>query len=453
VPVKTKIAVIGMGYVGIPCAALLADVEGNDVTGIQRRSPRSGWKIDLLNTGKSPIEGDEPGLAELLARVVKKETFRVTDDFSVISEMDVVLIDVQTPTDGTSHEPQYLSLKEVAREIGTYMKRGVLIVTESTVAPGTTEHVIRPILERKSGLTAGKDFSLAYSYERVMPGKLIEYIVNLPRIVGGIDPESERRAQTLYATIVKASIHTTDLLTAETTKTIENAYRDVNIAFANEMALICESLGIDVYEVQRLINTRSERMMHLPGAGVGGHCLPKDTWLLLYGLNNYGTKKVQTHFVQLARNINESMPGHLVDLLSESFAAKGRSYPDVKVVILGVAYLENSDDTRNTPAYAVVSRLAARGAEVIAHDPYVREFPEAELTRDFAQAVKGADAVVIITKHKDYYSLDLTSLKKAMRTPIIIDGRDVIDPNAARAAGFLYRGIGKGNGPYSDGKK
>ncbi len=440
-----KIAVVGMGYVGIPCAALLADVEGHDVTGIQRRSPRSGWKIDLLNSGKSPIEGDEPGLNELLAAVVRKGTFRVTDDFSVISQMDVVLIDVQTPTDGTDHAPQYLSLKEVAREVGTYMKPGVLVITESTVAPGTTENVIRPILERKSGLTAGKDFSLAYSYERVMPGKLVEYIVNLPRIVGGIDKESERRAQELYAKIVKASIHTTDVLTAETTKTIENAYRDVNIAFANEMALICESLGIDVYEVQRLINTRSERMMHFPGAGVGGHCLPKDTWLLLYGLNTYGTRKVQTHFVQLARSINESMPDHLVDLLSECLAAKGRNYPDVKVVVLGVAYLENSDDTRNTPAYAVVARLSARGAEVIAHDPYVREFPEAELTKDLIGAAEGADALVIVTKHKDYYGMDLVALKEVMRTGIIIDGRDVIDPQAARAAGFLYKGIGKGN--------
>jgi len=433
-----------MGYVGIPCAALLADVEGFDVTGIQRRSARSGWKLDVLNAGKSPIEGDEPGREELLARVVKKGSFRVTDDFSVIKEMDVVLIDVQTPTDGAGHEPQYLSLKEVAREIGTYLKRGTLIITESTVAPGTTEHVVRPIIERKSGLQAGKDFSLAYSYERVMPGKLIEYIVNLPRIVGGIDEESERRAHDLYASIVKAKIYTTDVLTAETTKTIENAYRDVNIAFSNEMALVCESLGINIYEVQRLINTRSERMMHYPGAGVGGHCLPKDTWLLLYGLNTYGTKKVQTHFVELARSINESMPGHLVGLLSECLESRGKELANAKVVILGVAYLEISDDTRNTPAYDVVARLTAYGADVIAHDPYVREFGQVELTRDLEAAARGADALVIVTKHKDYYTMDLTAIKKIMRDHIIIDGRDVIDQEAARAAGFIYRGIGKG---------
>jgi UDP-N-acetyl-D-mannosaminuronic acid dehydrogenase len=208
---STKIAVIGMGYVGIPAAALLADVPGFDVTGIQRRSQRSGWKIDVLNSGKSPIEGEEPGLDELIARIVKKGSFRVTDDFSVIREMDIVLIDVQTPTDGEDHQPAYLSLKEVSREVGEYLKSGALVIIESTVAPGTTQNVVMPLLERKSGLKAGEDFCLAYSYERVMPGKLIEYIQNLPRIVGGLDKESERRAVEMYKKIVKSEIHSTDI--------------------------------------------------------------------------------------------------------------------------------------------------------------------------------------------------------------------------------------------------
>jgi UDP-N-acetyl-D-mannosaminuronic acid dehydrogenase len=278
-----------------------------------------------------------------------------------------------------------------------------------------------------------------------MPGKLIDYIVNLPRIVGGIDEESERRAKDLYSKIVKAQIYTTDVLTAETSKTIENAYRDVNIAFSNEMALICESLGIDVFEVQRLINSRDERMMHYPGSGVGGHCLPKDTWLLLYGLEKYGKQGVTTHFVELARAINESMPKHLVNLLSQCLKEKGIKYPDAKVVVLGVAYLEDSDDTRNTPAYSLIGELSELQAKIIAHDPYVREFPEAELTRDLVGAAKDADALVLVTKHKEYYDIDLSKLKKIMKTPIIIDGRDVIDPEKAKGAGFLYKGVGKGN--------
>ena len=172
----TRIVVIGMGYVGIPCAALFADAPGFRVTGVQRRSERSGWKIDWLNAGKCPFEGEEPGLAELIHRVVvEKGTFRVTDDYSVCQTADVILIDVQTPVD-EDLVPRYESLLQVAREVGRHMRRGVLVVIESTVAPGTTQQVVQPILEQESGLKGGRDFYLAFSYERVMPGKLLEYI-------------------------------------------------------------------------------------------------------------------------------------------------------------------------------------------------------------------------------------------------------------------------------------
>ncbi|MDP8215208.1 MAG: nucleotide sugar dehydrogenase [Candidatus Euphemobacter frigidus] len=441
---NTKIAVIGMGYVGIPAAALLADVADFEVTGLQRRSKRSGWKIEVLNSGRCPFEGNEPGLDELIARVVEKGTFRVTDDYSVLKEMDIILLDVQTPTEGHDHQPRYESLKEVSARVGKYMKKGVLVITESTVAPGTTRHIVQPILESESGLKAGRDFSLAYSYERVMPGKLIEYIVNLPRIVGGIDKRSEERAVKMYSKIVKKKIYSTDVLTAETSKTMENAYRDVNIAFANEMAMIAEKLGVDIYEIQRLINSRSERNMHLPGAGVGGHCLPKDTWLLRYGLRKYWAPTMETEFVCLARKINDLMPLHLVELIQSALKEEGRELVSARVAILGVAYLEDSDDTRNTPAYSLIYELKSRGAEIIAHDPHVREFPEAELTRDLDEALKGADCAVIVTKHKPYFSLDLKKVKSLMRTPILIDGRNVLAKEQVEAAGFIYRGIGKG---------
>ena len=439
-----KIAVVGMGYVGIPAAALLADVPGLDVTGIQRRSQRSGWKIDVLNAGRSPIEGDEPGLNELIAKVVEKGTFRVTDDFSVLKEMDAILIDVQTPTDNADHTPSYLSLKEVSRRVGEHLKKGALVIIESTVAPGTTQHVVQPILERKSGMKAGKDFHLAYSYERVMPGKLIDYIQNLPRIVGGINKKSEEMAVRLYKTIVNKEIHSTDILTAETSKTMENAYRDVNIAFANEMALICENLGINVYEIRDLINSRSERHMHIPGSGVGGHCLPKDTWLLRYGLQRYGQKPMEAEFICLARRVNEYMPRHMAEMIEGMLKKKKIDLRDAKIAILGVAYLEDSDDTRNTPAYPLIRDLEAKGAEIIAHDPYVRTFPEADLTKDQDVALSGADCMAVVTKHREYHSLDLSKAKRLMRTPIIVDGRNVIDRKKAEKEGFIYKGIGKG---------
>ncbi|MHA2272353.1 MAG: nucleotide sugar dehydrogenase [Candidatus Hodarchaeales archaeon] len=440
-----KIVVFGMGYVGIPCAALLANVEGFEVVGVQRRSKRSGWKIECLNSGKSPFEGDEPGLADLISEVVKKGTFSVTDDPSVAAEADVILIDVQTPTD-YGNIPHYESLKEVSQQIGSYLAKDTLIVVESTVAPGTTQNIVLPILEKNSGLKGGSDFSLAFSFERVMPGHLLDYIVNMPRVVGGIDSRSTNRAVELYSKIVKEKISKTDCLTAELTKTIENAYRDINIAFANEMALICESLGSNVYEIRDLINVRHDRDMHIPGAGVGGHCLPKDTWLLRYGLLTYGVSTREPEFIALGRRINDFMPIHLAGLVENALLERERSLPNSKIAVLGLAYLENSDDTRNTPAIPLISALEAKDADVIVHDPYVRNYLERplKLTNKLLEAVDGADCIVIVTKHQEYFDIDLSWLIEQMRTPIIIDGRNVFDQATCKKAGFLYQGVGKG---------
>ena len=302
-----EIVVVGMGYVGIPAAALFANVEGIRVTGVQRRSKRSGWKIDHLNAGKSPIGGDEPGLEELIGKVVREGKFRVTDDTSVYETADAILIDVQTPVD-EDHVPRYESLRQVSADIGRNMKEGALVVLESTVAPGTTKFVVRPILEEHSGMKAGVDFNLAYSYERVMVGRLLYNLQHMPRVVGGLTPECTRRGVDLYRVIVKAEILPTDCLTAEVAKVTENTYRDVNVAFANEIAIVCESLNINVHDVRRLVNSlpfdpsnprkNPYRNLHIPGGGVGGHCLPKDPWLLKHGLDAYGSFGFEPKIIQ-----------------------------------------------------------------------------------------------------------------------------------------------------------
>ena len=485
-----RIVVIGMGYVGIPCAALLADVPGFQVVGVQRKSERSGWKIGCLNGGESPFEGDEPGLAALIHRVVcEKKSFRVTDDFAACFSADTILIDVQTPTDG-SNTPRYKSLREASRQAGRHLRPGTLVIVESTVAPGTIENIVLPILEEASGLRVGGPspegdlrhpstpplpdlgeggggrgrnarFYLAFSYERVTPGRLLEYITDFPRVVGGIDEESTRRAVALYRHIVRAEITPTDILTAEMAKVVENAYRDVNIAFANEVALACERMGVNAYEVRGLINARPDRNMHIPGAGVGGHCLPKDSWLLKYGLETYGgpasadkdNPAGDVRLTLLAREINDAMPAHMLALIEKVLAEAGRESAGSKVVLLGAAYLENADDARNTPAAALARLLRLAEAEVVAHDPYVREAEwrrslgpgvNVPLTHDLWEALQGADCAALVTKHQQYLTLDLERVARVMRTPTLVDGRNALDLAACTRAGLVTRALGKG---------
>ncbi len=448
------IVVIGMGYVGIPAASLFADVGGIQVTGIQRRSKRSGWKIEALNEGKCPIGGEEPGLAELIKKVVRNKKFQVTDDYSICQNADVILIDVQTPVD-SEHIPRYESLRTVCKEIGPYLKPGVLIVIESTVAPGTTQYIAKPILEESSGKVAGKDFYLAFSYERVMVGRLLYNIINLPRIIGGIDETSTKLAKELYEKIVKADLYTTDSLTAEISKVVENTYRDVNIAFANEVALICESMGVDVFEVRKLVNTlpndssnpaaNPHRNLHIPGAGVGGHCLPKDPWLLKYGLDNYGKTQFTPQIIIQSRQINDYMPIHTIDLLLKGLDDAKVNISGAKICLLGLAFIQNADDTRNTPTIPLYDALQEKNAKVQVHDPYVKIYEGIELTNDFKSAVSDADAIVLVTAHKQYFNIDLAELKKLMHHPVIIDGRNIFNKKSCKDLGFIYYGVGKGN--------
>jgi UDP-N-acetyl-D-mannosaminuronic acid dehydrogenase len=446
-----NVVVVGMGYVGTPVAALFADVAGFKVTGIQRRSERSAWKIDALNEGRSVIEAEEPGLPELIKRIHDKGTFHVTDDVKTYRDADAIIIAVQTPVD-ENHVPQYESLRQVLADIGDNMRKGVLICLESTVAPGTTEHLAKPILEEHSGLKAGKDFGLLFSYERVMVGRLLHNLTMYDRIVGGIDADSTRRGIELYKHINKATLHPTDALTAEVAKVTENAYRDVNIAFANEIAFICESLGINVHDVRRFVNSLPNdnsnpaanpyRNMHTPGAGVGGHCLPKDSWLLVYGLNAYGSTHFKPDIMIKSRVLNDSMPNHMEQLAKEALSEKSLKIKDAKITILGVAFLENSDDTRNTPAEPLYNLLKDKCRGIIAHDPYVKEYDDMIITNNLDEAIKDSDCIIVTTRHREYLQLKPQKIKKLMKTPIIVDGRNVFNQTELIENGFTFRGVG-----------
>ncbi|HDZ16857.1 MAG TPA: nucleotide sugar dehydrogenase, partial [archaeon] len=428
---STKIVVIGMGYVGVPMAALLADVDDFYVAGIQRRSLRSGWKIDWLNQGKNPFEGDEPGLEELIARVVKNGKFKVTDKYDAADDADFILIDVQTPVDDKKI-PRYESLRDVSNFIAPHMKKGVTVIIESTLAPGTTDNIVQPILEEESGMKRGEDFYLVFSFERVMPGKLIEYITDFPRVIGGGCDKANENAKFLYGKVVKKELQVTDTLTAELTKCIENTYRDVNIAFANEMALVVEDFNRNIFEIIKLINYRHDRMMHYPGSGVGGHCLTKDPHLLVYGHRTYTKNKYESTILLKSRKLNDFMPEHMVELMEDALN-EAKKHDNIKIALMGVSYKADCDDTRNTPSEKIVSILKNRyhshNITYIAHDPWVRkkDYNSTELTNDFNTAISNADVIFFATNHKEYYSIDLDELRKKVRTPILIDGRNIFN--------------------------
>lgn len=426
---NARLAVIGLGYVGLPVAAMFAE-KGFNVLGMEIREDR----VKMINSGKSPIEGDEPGLEELLGKVVGGRMMRASTDYEDLRDRDIILIDVETPVDET-HVPRYAALKSACVNLSTVLKSGALVIIESTIAPGTMKGTVLPILEQ-NGLKVGKDFYLGNCPERVMPGKLLANLRQMSRVCGGDSPDTAQAMINLYRTIVEADLDAVDWATAELVKTVENTYRDVQIAFANEVALICEQAGADVLRVRELVNKSPFRSMHIPGAGVGGHCIPKDPWLLAYGIQG---SDVPLRLIPAARSINDQMPIHMVKMLEKALERHNKKMKDARILVLGYAYLENSDDTRNSPSATLIGGLDALGAEAVIHDPFVKEYND-----DVMDKAASCDAVVAMVKHDAYAKIDLEQLKAVMRTPILIDGRRVFDAPAARDLEFDYSAVGLG---------
>ena len=421
---SAELAVIGLGYVGLPVAALFAK-KGFQVVGVDIKQDR----VDLINSGISPIEGKEPGLAELISEVVESGAFHATTDYKELSTADVVLIDVETPVNA-DHIPEYQALRSAVKSLSSILKNGTLVVVESTVMPGTISNVILPIIEGETGMVCNKDFYLGNCPERVMPGKLLHNLRKMSRVAGGGTQETAVLMADLYCIIVEADVDTSDWITAEIVKTAENTYRDVQIAFANEVALICEALGADVWRVRELVRKSPGREMLLPGAGVGGHCIPKDPWLLASSVRESDTL---VRLIPTAREINSGMPDHIFNLLKNQM----EDIKKKRILILGYAYLSDSDDARNSPSEDLVKLIKNTGANIVIHDPFIKEY-----SGDVIEKAENCDAVVLMTAHSEYESIDLKQLKRVMQTPFIIDGRNILDRKHVINAGFELARLG-----------
>ncbi|MDP2726533.1 MAG: nucleotide sugar dehydrogenase [Dehalococcoidia bacterium] len=427
---------MGLGYVGLPLAVALAKV-GFPVVGVEVNPQRAA----SLMRGESYI-GDVPS-AEL-ATLVQTGLLRATEDASELGQADVIIISVPSPLQHNK-APDLSHIIAAARQISGYLKRGQLVILQSTTYPGTTEEDVLPILE-KSGLKAGVDFHLAFSPERINPGDREHTVSNTPKVVGGLTSVCGELARSLLATIHPRVHMVTSPRAAEMTKLLENTFRAVNIALVNEMAMLCERMGLDVWEVIAAASTKPFGYMPFsPGPGVGGHCIPVDPFFLLWKAREYD---FHTKFIELAAEVNESMPYHTVGKVVEALNSRSKPTKGSRILILGVTYKANVEDARNTPATRIIELLLGMGAEVAYSDPYV---PQLQLGDDSFlhrncrldsvpltdDRLDWADCLVIITPHSLY---DLERI--VGRAGLVVDTCNATGP-MGNAAGKVFRlGVG-----------
>jgi len=419
-PEKEKICVVGLGYIGLPTACLFA-THGYRVIGIDINKE----KIETINGGNCPFE--EPGMAELLKKVIRnKNLFAKTE----IEPANIFIIAVQTPLEEKYKKPNLNFVISATRKVQKVLSSGNLVILESTVPPQTTREILIPILG-KSGLKAGKDFSVSHCPERAMPGLTLKEMIWNYRIIGGLDEKSAMRTKKLYSSFVKGKIFLTDLTTAEVVKLMENTYRDINIAMANEFAKIAPRINIDIWEAIKLANFHPRVKIHLPGPGVGGHCIPKDPWFLIDGSHS------KTQIIRLARKINDSMPDYVVSEVNKFL----KNIKKPIVTILGVAYKANVDDWRETPALRIIKLVQKKGWQVKIHDPLVKDFPY-KLEKDFKKATENSDCLLLLTGHDFYKNINPTEIKN-MRNKNIFDTRHCINKNKWKKIDFKVKVLGR----------
>ena len=423
--------VIGLGYVGLPLA--LSVVEGGfSVLGFD--NDRS--KVDALAAGRSYISHIE---ANRLLAAAGGKRLQVTTDFSRLAEPDVIAICVPTPLT-PQREPDMRFVVATAEAIRDALRAGQLVILESTTYPGTTDGLLRATLEQ-SGLQAGADFFLAFSPEREDPGRQDLTTRTIPKLVGGIDPVSGDLAEAFYRAFVDTIVPVASARTAEASKLTENIFRAVNIALVNELKIVYDRLGIDIWNVLDAAESKPFGFMRFnPGPGWGGHCVPIDPFYLTWKAREIG---VATRFIELAGEVNVKMPDYVIEKLTAALKDQGKALQGSRILLLGMAYKKNVDDTRESPAFEILSRLLGRGATVAYHDPFipvagkVRRHPELaglsslELT---PETVKAQDAVVIVTDHD---AVDYAMLAES--ASLVIDTRGVMRKSAAHHAGRVVQ--------------
>jgi len=421
-----KVAVIGLGYVGLPTLVAIHKTGKYQVMGFDIDKK----KIKNIKNGISPIEDEN------VVEAIKKKSILVTDNENDLRDSDVFLVCVPTPV-FSDYSPDYGPVESATKVCAKYLKKGCHFVLESTVNPGTCEEIIKPVLERVSGLTAGKDFNIAHCPERINPGDKKWNIYNINRNIGSVNSESNKVIADFYRSfITDAKINEVSCLkVAESTKIVENTFRDINIAYVNELAQSFDAMDIDLHEtLMAASNKPFAFMVHWPGCGVGGHCIAVDPYYLI---KRAGLAGFNHRFLKIAREINNSMPEYTVNKLTLGLNELGLAVKGTKITLLGLSYKANVGDLRESPALEIEKCLRKLKADLIVYDPYVDNG-----IKNLREAIKDSKAIVLATAHKIFIEKLLSKLKDS-KVKLVVDGRNCLDSDKIKKLKIIYRGIGR----------
>jgi UDP-N-acetyl-D-glucosamine dehydrogenase len=418
----SKVSIIGLGYVGLPLALLTAK-KGHEVIGIDLDKN----KVKRINDRIDPLRD------EYVSRSIVNSSLKASTDISKISDCDLNIVCVPTPIKN-DYQPDLVPLKNAVSAIAPNIKRGSVLVIESTINPGVCEEIIIPIVEKLSDMKVNDGFHVSHCPERINPGDKNWNVENIPRVLGSSDPKGLELTVQFYESIIDAPIKPMDSIKeAEACKVVENSFRDINIAFVNELAKSFTKLGINVKNVIDGAATKPFAFMpHYPSIGVGGHCIPVDPYYLIEYARGYG---FEHEFLALARSINNSMPEFTVEQLMDGLNEAGLTIKGSRVALLGLSYKANVSDDRESPSYKVKNLLEDKGARVITYDPYILDKSS---VKSFPEALENADAVIIATNHAEFMKMDFT----ATRLKVIVDGKNCLPYEKIRKSGIIYRGIG-----------
>lgn len=419
------VCVIGLGYVGLPLAVRCSE-KGYSTFGFDRDKN----KVNLINKKKSPIR------EKYIEDNLPKYPIWASMDEKIINKADIILICVPTPVDEKFYpdlQPVISATETVARNL----KKGALIVLESTVNPGVSEEIVAPIF-KKAGYKIGQDVFIAHCPERINPGDPKWNVTNIPRVVGSFDAKGLKMAKEFYESIVDNEIRPMkSIREAEAVKIVENSFRDINIAFVNELARSFTRMDIDIKDVIEGASTKPFCFMpHFPSCGVGGHCIPVDPYYLIEKAKEY---EFDHKFLRTARQINNSMPAYTVELLQDALNEIKKPMKGTAVGILGVAYKANVDDVRESPAVKIIEYTKKYGCQTLIFDPYI---PQKSNVKNLEELLKKSEAIILVTDHNEFKNIDPKTFKK-FGIKVIIDGKNCLDKNAIKKLGIIYRGIGR----------